>query len=219
MEHFFLNFIDFRKIKANEEKKIFFIGFNKTGTGFYNTLFKSHDYKTLHYSYWRTGNPRILSKYDVFSDGCLHHFKKIYQLYPNAYFILNTRPLRPWLISKANHVEHNTLPNIPGIKQIINFFHRKIWGTDAYYNRKTLEKWIYERENYHNAVKNFFQNKKLLVLNIEDKEKLQKLEHFINLKIQFPDKKLNYFKKKLTPKKISLIDEVIKTNSVDPNAI
>ena len=178
LEHFFLNFIDFQKIIKNEEKKIFFIGFHKTGTGFYNTLFKNHNYKTLHQAYWRTGNPKILKEYEVFLDGCLHNFKKIYQLYPNAYYILNTRPLRSWLISKANHIEHNLLPNIPGLKQIINFFFRKIWGTDAYYNKKAINKWINDRENYHTEVIKFFQNKKLLILNIEDKEKLQKNRRF-----------------------------------------
>ena len=219
MEHLLLSFIDFQRIKVKEEKKVFFIGFNKTGTGFYNTLFKSHNYKTLHYSYWRTGNPRVLRKYDVFSDGCLHNFKKIYRLYPNAHYILNTRPLRAWLISKANHVEHNILPDIPGLKHIINYFHRKIWGTDAYYDKKTLIKWINERENYHNEVKNFFQNKKLLILNIEDEEKLQKLEQFMRINIKFSDKKLNYFKKTLSLRKIALIDDIMKENNLDPNSI
>jgi hypothetical protein len=31
------------------------------------------------------------------------YYKELHKMYPNAYFILNTRPMKEWLQSKVNH--------------------------------------------------------------------------------------------------------------------
>jgi len=84
--------------------KIFFIGFNKTGTTTYYNLLKDK-YKSVHNCKWsfisRLDNTKKVKKYfsksDVFCDGECSNFSKLDKLYPNSKFILNTRPIKDWI--------------------------------------------------------------------------------------------------------------------------
>lgn len=47
----------------------------------------------------------IINQYGAFTDGDHFHFDQYYEKYPESVFILNTRPLRNWLISRYKHAK------------------------------------------------------------------------------------------------------------------
>jgi hypothetical protein len=131
--------------------KIFVIGFNKTGTSSIDKFLKKLGLNSIH-----TTTPvlEIIHDYDAFSDGIHSQFRLYYQHYPNSLFILNTRPLRSWLISRYKHAEFH------------DFKPCWCWPVS---NEKT-KSWITERVYFHREVMEFFQDKpsQLLIVNIEN---------------------------------------------------
>jgi hypothetical protein len=142
--------------------KIFVIGFNKTGTCSFNKLFKTVGINSIH-----TIIPvlNIINKYDAFTDGHHYNFQEYYEKYPNSLFILNTRPIKKWLISRYKH--HNNK-------------YEKSWCWPVYKERTNL--WITARENHFKNILSFFKDKpsQLMIVNIE--------------KIGWENKVLNYIK-------------------------
>ena len=141
-------------------KKIFVIGFNKTGTTSFHNLFKKVNIKSIH-----TGRPVLnyIHKYNAFSDGYHVNFHKYYNAYPNSLFILNTRPIEKWLLSRYKHGAYR------------NFKPGWCWPVS---DEKT-NAWITGRENHFRNILNFFKDKpnQLFIINIEkngwEKEVLQ----------------------------------------------
>lgn len=116
-------------------KKVFFIGMNRTATKSFHELFVRSGYKSFHYSCAdvRTGEPIILaqemknnldsykhvlhrmSNADAYSDMFWHRedewidgvkmYRELHAQFPDAYFILQTRNMYSWLLSKKNHKE------------------------------------------------------------------------------------------------------------------
>lgn len=107
------------------QKKLFIIGFNKTGTRSLHQLFEKSGYKAIH---WDNGdlaykiqqnidnmcNPiKGYEEFDVFSDmegtygrpvmEAYRYFRAFYQAYPDALFLLNYRDVDDWLRSKSLH--------------------------------------------------------------------------------------------------------------------
>jgi hypothetical protein len=164
---------------------VFFIGFYKTGTKYYTQVFKQLGYRVMHDSHWRTGSIRVIKQYDVFNDACLHHYEKMYAAYPRARFILNTRPLRSWLISRVIWIDHVYGRMTQFARRVVNPVHRVIWGNDCYYTDKLIIRWIEERQRYHEDVLRFFADKpdSLLVINAADPGKLDKLSTFLDIPI------------------------------------
>jgi hypothetical protein len=162
---------------------IFFIGFYKTGTNYYSRVFESLGFKVMHDSHWRRGSIRVIEQYDVFNDACLHDFATMHRAYPRAKFILNTRPLRPWLISRILWIDKIYHDMRPFERRIANPVVRLLWGNDCYYNQERVVAWIRERRAYHKSVLEFFKNMPgtLLVLNLEDSDKLARLGDFLGL--------------------------------------
>lgn len=146
--------------------KIFVIGFNKTATSTFHKLFLKNNLKSQHDTVWQVND------YDCFSDnGNLNNFKKLDMDYPNSIFILNTRSLDKWLISRFQH----------GITEKWSNGLETNW---AYPCTDTLCKtWINERETYYLDVFNYFKYKpdKLIVVNI-DKDNWQQ---FISSNLDF----------------------------------
>ena len=91
-------------------EKIFVIGFGKNATTTFHEMFLQNGLKSQHEQlYWDT------KKYDCFSDGGeKRDLKKLYKEYPNAIYILNTRSLEQWLLSrlKHNYAKHKTTPSV-----------------------------------------------------------------------------------------------------------
>ena len=150
-------------------KKIFVIGFNKTGTTSFNGLFKNLGINSTH-----TIIPvlNIIDKYDAFTDGDHRNFSEYYKKYPDSLFILNTRPIKKWLESRYKHGKHH------------NFENCWCWPVS---NEKT-DKWITQRETHHKNIVDFFKDKpnKLLIVNIEkngwENVVIEYLQKFNNIK-------------------------------------
>lgn len=116
-------------------KKVFFIGMNRTATKSFHELFVRSGYKSFHYSCADvlTGEPIILAQEmknnlrsykhvlnrmeaaQVYSDMFWHRedewidgvkmYRDLHAQFPDAYFILQTRNMYSWLLSKKNHKE------------------------------------------------------------------------------------------------------------------
>ena len=91
----------------NKFQKIIFVGFNKTASSSIHKLFLENNYKSKHTVH---NFEKEIQKYDVLSDpGNLNdiehviNYKNIYRKYPQSIFILNTRSLHDWLISRSKH--------------------------------------------------------------------------------------------------------------------
>lgn len=159
--------------------KIFCIGFNKTGTTSLNKYFNDNKINSTHNSKWWYYNKNNLYSYTAFTDGYEHYDVKA--VFPNlemlsefedSKFILNTRELDKWMISRLNHGSEFYLT---GFKQ-------------KEFNDKVFLRWIIERNYWHKKVINYFKNKnKFIIINVEkDKNIKQKLDKFLNLKSKIP---------------------------------
>jgi len=100
------------------KKKIFIIGFNKCGTRTLSEYFDTQGLDAYHvgndfysFSCQLTDNmahrKKILDTYehDVYSDHAFlpRYYKRLDEDYPDSLFILNTRDVDDWLISRLNH--------------------------------------------------------------------------------------------------------------------
>jgi hypothetical protein len=131
-------------------KKIFVIGFNKTGTSSLDFLFKNLGIKSIHNT---TPVMNIINDYDAFSDGSHYNFIDYYNAKPDSLFILNTRPIKKWLTSRYKHAI---------CKQFKDSW---CWPvTDEKTNA-----WITIRERHFQNILSFFKDKpnQLLIINIE----------------------------------------------------
>lgn len=130
--------------------KIFVIGFNKTGTTSLHSLFTRYKIKSTHNT---TPVLQIIDKYEAFTDGSHANFREYYARYPDALFILNTRPIQNWLVSRYKHAEEHRF--------------NACWCWPM--SKERTNKWITEREEHYSNVLEFFADKKdqLLIVNIE----------------------------------------------------
>ena len=157
------------------KNKIFVIGFNKTATSTFHQLFLANKKKSQHGGIWKTQN------YDCFSDNPElpeNNYKNLYKKYPDAKFILNTRSLNSWLLSRAVHCE--------ALKQS--------WGYPL--TDKLLTEWIDRRNEKHLEIINFFKDKpnKLIIVNIENDGWINFIKKEFNFKTDLT-KKYNTAKK------------------------
>ena len=98
------------------DKKVFFIGLNKTATTSLFHLFKSNGYECLdNPEWWYFENKSDFDKYDIFTDG-YERFERskhrkydrflnlefLFSNFPDEYFILQHRPITDWLVSRLN---------------------------------------------------------------------------------------------------------------------
>jgi len=164
-------------------KKIFIIGFNKSGTKTLHNFFNQNGFHSIHWDYGKLAtkmlqncieNKKIFNgydnKYQVFSDMIflnenIHFegnffFKKMDRDYPGSYFIYNHRPIDNWIDSRLNHGQNSKKNSF--IKRSF-----KVYGQDENY---IIEKWKADRIFFEKELFAYFKNsKKLLKLNIEDK--------------------------------------------------
>lgn len=137
--------------------KIFVIGFNKTATTTFHHLFMKVGLSSYHSTDWENK----IDMFQCFSDGDSHikenhqmSFKTLEKQYPKALFILNTRELKPWLLSRAKHgmwvMRKNSIFEWPPTIQ-------------------EYKSWISKRIYHHNNVLNYFKDKteKLLIVNTD----------------------------------------------------
>jgi hypothetical protein len=131
-------------------KKIFVIGFNKTGTTSLDFLFKNLGIKSIHDT---TPVMKIINNYDAFTDGSHYNFIDYYNAKPDSLFILNTRPIKKWLISRYKHA--------------IGAQFKDSWCWPV--SDEKTNSWIEQRETHYQNILSFFKDKpnQLLIINIE----------------------------------------------------
>ena len=160
-----LNRIGLRK------KKVFAIGFNKTGTSSLHQLFKSLGRPSYHGTEWRSGtNRKLLNSYDCFSDDIPENLSGLDYLYPGSKFILQVRDLDSWVFSRLAHIERR--------KTVDGYAIGNEWDT----SKKAVKSWILKRNRYHLFVLDYFTNRPedLLVLNfIRDEFAVEKIVQFL----------------------------------------
>ena len=98
-----------RTIKIMNSSKIFCIGLHKTGTSSLHKIAEHHGLKSHHSSKWQNDLNKI-NQYDFLCDGGSHYdnqneidFEFLRMNFKNSKFIINIRPLKPWIISKLKH--------------------------------------------------------------------------------------------------------------------
>lgn len=130
--------------------KYFVIGFNKTATTSFHTLFLQNGIKSQHTEYqWDTDT------FDAFSDGGEdQNYLNLDQKYPDAVFILNTRRLDDWLMSRFKH-------------GIAHPFPTPNWAYPP--THKLCIHWINRREHYYKTLLNYFKERphKLIIVCID----------------------------------------------------
>jgi hypothetical protein len=89
--------------------KVFCVGFNKTATMTLSRLFEGMGLRAAHnfrWTDWSIARDRArLDEWDAFSDGGCASIRNLDEMYPDARFILNTRPLRSWVLSRHKAVD------------------------------------------------------------------------------------------------------------------
>ncbi|GEM_PF-1081596 len=107
------------------EEKVFGIGLSRTGT---TSLCAALSVLGIDAAHWT--NPlthQLLSEVDYFmlgaaTDCCVSaEMEKLYHQYPNARFVLTTRPLEPWLKSFGEHHDrHSWAGDIEGLRAVFD---------------------------------------------------------------------------------------------------
>ena len=170
--------------------KVFCVGFNKTGTTtLHRILGEQLSYRSAHKPRWTdwsiTKNRSRLDPFDAFSDGGCASIKNLDELYPEALFILNTRPLKHWVLSRHKAVERSrravrwALTKYVPLGFVAWVINR--WVLD---NREgAVMRWIRIRNSYHEHVLRYFRDRegKLLVVNIEEDDFAERLAQFLGV--------------------------------------
>jgi hypothetical protein len=149
------------------DEKVFVVGLNKTATTSMHKLFMRNGLNSCHIPNWvdRINDPKDteIQAYQCYSDGYAHNFEEIAQQYPNAVFILTTRSLRAWVISRFKH-GYATL-NAPFRTQ--EELGKYNWAYPP--AKDKMISWIETRTKHHHSVLTYFKNQpsRLFLVNIE----------------------------------------------------
>ncbi len=168
--------------------KVFCVGFNKTGTTtLHRILGDQLSYRSAHKPRWTDWsiikNRTRLDPFGAFTDGGCASIKNLDDLYPEALFVLNTRPLKHWVLSRHKAVErsrkavHWALTKYVPLGFVAWIINR--WVLD---NRdEAVLRWVRIRNSYHEHVIRYFSDRKgkLLVVNIEEPDFAAQLARFL----------------------------------------
>jgi hypothetical protein len=167
--------------------KIFCIGLNKTGTISLHEALEKLGFRSLHWGPPEArqqiarakadGRPLVddLVGYDAFSDIWLlsHNFDLLDRQYPGSKFILTTRELGGWLVSRRRHVERNLARKEEG----------KYSGT---FLEVDEDAWTEQYHKHHARVHKYFAHRPddLLVMNITAGDGYELLCPFLGLPVR-----------------------------------
>ena len=168
--------------------KVFCIGFSRTGTTTLHRIFGDQlSYRSSHEPEWTdwsiTKNRHQLDQFEAFSDGECASIRNLDDLYPEALFVLNTRPLKHWVISRHKAVERSraavrwALTQYVPLGLVARIINR--WVLDN--RQRAVMRWIRTRNSYHEHVIRYFSDRtgKLLVMNIEEADFPKQLARFL----------------------------------------
>lgn len=170
--------------------KVFCIGFKKTGTTTLHLLFSEQlGYRSAHNPNWTDWSiarrKDALDRHDVYSDGECPSVRDLDDLYPDARFVLNTRPLKRWVLSRHKSVERSraavgwTLTRYVPLGLLARLLNRWVLQN----GEAQMLRWIAVRNSFHRHVIQYFSGRtdKLLVLDIEDESALEDLSAFLGV--------------------------------------
>ena len=174
---------------------VFIIGFNKSGTRSLTSLLEHAGLPGVHWDKNRLVHrmlvnikkgKRVLSGYDsrflVYADLILsdeskvvegnQFFPRLYDEYPNSFFILNTRPTEKWIDSRVRH------GNGPFLARSM-----KILGTSE--PTEVMDLWRSQKEMHESKVREFFSDKpgRLVEVNIESDNPSQLLSQALPFEV------------------------------------
>jgi hypothetical protein len=190
-----------------KKPKIFQIGFNRCGTLCLYNFFKNNKIPSIHWDNGRLSQtmkknfeqdrPLLegYEKYVFFSDmehfdanigvfySHMHFYKLLDKQYSESKFLLNTRNVDNWIMSRLNH-EYSG---------IIGFYANFIMSRLNIGLEQLLEKWRLEWDNHYEDVIEYFKGRAddLLIFNIENDDP-QKIVDFLK---EFYDLNKNEFVK------------------------
>jgi hypothetical protein len=146
-----------------DNRKVFCIGFNKTGTKSLHQFFRQcnltsvHNHRWTNYSKVRFGWLYFLI-YQCYSDGEQCDFVELERWFPNSLFILNNRNEKDWLYSRIKHVlRHNEDIDIETIFSSPNY--GKMAKDFFIDEENAITKWISERRLYVKQARLHFRGK------------------------------------------------------------
>ena len=165
--------IAWRRLFGNDsKKKIFAVGFNKSGTSSLDHVFKKFGLISFHGKHWRScDNLALLRTYDCFSDGIPADLEKLDRLFPESKFILQVRDLEGWLYSRLAHIDR-------GKNGDASYGGNAEWEVSEH----AVKSWIEQRNEHHLHVLNYFAERPndLLVVNfIRDETAATKVCNFL----------------------------------------
>jgi hypothetical protein len=146
------------RLSYDIKDKILEVGPNKTATTTLHSIFEANGLNSIHYP------PFPLKRHVVDSHDCVLDFhgyeiRDIYAMAPKAQFIMNTRPLRKWLISRYLHgyyysfvdLTYDKLPHYGGAGEAL-----QSWAWP--YSRDRTFHWILEWTNLWYSHLSFFRD-------------------------------------------------------------
>ena len=160
------------RLGLRRRRKVFAIGFNKSGTTSLHALFETLGLVSHHGTRWReSADMTLLRSYDCFSDDVPTDLPKLDQLFPGSRFILQVRELDTWVYSRLAHIERG--------KQNAAYKTHALWNT----TETSVKSWITYRNTYHCFVLSYFARRPqdLLVVNfVRDPDAAVKICRFLD---------------------------------------
>ena len=180
--------------------KVFCIGFNKCGTTTLHHFFVDNNLKSVHNTWWWLWKKK--SKFNdmqCFTDGYEYlknkrqfpDLKMLEEYFPDAKFIIQTRSLNKWLLSRM----------------------KKYFRSIDDYDHQLLLRWIIDRNHWYKILNRYFQNKNnYLVLDIDDPNREDKICNFLNIEntgVQFRSKNVKHQNNVLKKKYIDRLNKFL----------
>ena len=186
--------------------KIFCIGPNKTGTVSLHNAFIILGFSSVHFISKEGNIKRIIEcnlknnnkllegieNYDAYLDWNSPltnlYYKDLDKQYPNSKFILNTRDIESWLISREEHVRRT--PNLVDLREKSHDTACSTWFSID------INAWRKEYEELHDDIAEYFRNRKkdCLYFNVTAGDGWEKLCPFLGVDI--PNEKFPYLNQK-----------------------
>lgn len=144
-------------------RKVFCIGFNKTGTTSLHQYFCASELSSLHNPQWPHWSfdaalKPMFRRWTCYSDGQQSNFRNLEEWFPGSLFILNTRAVRPWLRSRIKHVlRWEYSPEFDSGQFPLRLAQMAMDLFTA--PEVAIDKWILERTLYHRAARRNFQDR------------------------------------------------------------
>lgn len=178
-----------------DTRKIFGIGFQRTGTSSLTKALRLLEIDTVHapMELYKDINHKTIEKYQAFTDNPMPLlYKELDIKFPNSKFILTVRSLRKWIVSVHFLFQIGKIEwaDNPVIKKI----HHDLYGID-YFEKERFKNVFIE---YNNQVINYFSKRPndLLVMDITKGDGWDKLCPFLELEI--PDQAFPHVNKSST---------------------